>query len=85
MEFFRYIRWVWSRWETWQKFFMVGAFLVGAGLGAPDPYSIWLLGTGCTLIYGWAVKWMVWDNAKKSWKKYCDERDNLFSVIRGDK
>lgn len=82
MKLFQFVKWQWNKWKTWQKFFMAGAFIVGVGVGAPEPYDVWLVTIGCVLIYGWAFKWMVWDTFKSSYNQFLKERQGLLDTIK---
>ena len=84
MEFFRYIRWVWTRWEPWQRSYILAMVLIGAGAGSNESVRPWLLYPGVAIILAWTCKWWIWDTTKDSWKKYRDERDGLFNKIKGE-
>lgn len=81
-ELLDFIKWQWSRWEFWQKCYIVGAFFAGAGVFAPRPYDFYLLGIPMIVLFVWCGKWMVWDQVKSSWDKYQTEKQGLFPTIK---
>lgn len=81
-EFFGWARWVWSRQETWQKWWLFGMFLVGASINAEGVQHQYLLGVALAIFGFHLLKWAVWDAFRASWAKYKQERNNLLTTIK---
>jgi Sec-independent protein secretion pathway component TatC len=81
-EVLKFIRWQWRKWETWQKGYIIGAFFMGAGVVAPNPYDLYLLAIPMIVLFVHCSKWMVWDQVKASWNKYKTEKQELFPSIK---
>jgi len=58
--------------------------LIISSIVAPDLIKNWLIYSGIAIVLAWNIKWWIWDIAINSWKKYCNERDNLFKTIKGE-
>lgn len=85
MEFFRWLRWQWRQFETWQKLWGVGAFFGGAALGVGEgDLRFYLLAVPFTIFMLCTFKWWIYEPLVNSWNRYTKERDNLFNTIRGD-
>lgn len=85
MEIFRWLRWQWREFETWQKAWMVGCFFFGAGLGADEKLRMFFFAVPVTIFMGYTFKWWFYEPIMASWNKYKKQRDTLFDEIRGDK
>ena len=81
-EILNFIVWQWSKWQTWQKGYIICAFFLGAGVVAPKPYDIYLLAIPMIVMFIWTGKWWVWDQVKESWIKYQTEKQELFTNIK---
>lgn len=81
-EILQFIRWQWSKWELWQKGYIICAFFMGAGVVAPRPYNIYLFAIPMTMLFIWTGKWLIWDQVKASWNKYQTEKQGLFTTIK---
>lgn len=81
-EIFKYIHWVWTNFEFWQKMFIFALFLQGISLGLQEPYNFWILRLSVAIILFFFVKWAVWDGVKSSWAKYKDHRNKLLTTIK---
>ena len=77
-----FISWQWSKWEFWQKGFIVGAFFAGAGVFAPKPYDAYLFAIPMIVMFVWCSKWWAWDQLIESWNKYKTEKRELFTNIK---
>jgi hypothetical protein len=82
MDFFRFIRWHWRNYETWQKWWLFAFFMLGVGLGRDEPsrYYFWSVAICIFLFY--TGKWWIWDATKNSWQKYQKEKQDLFETIK---
>ena len=81
-EVVNFIRWQWSKWEPWQKGYIICAFFAGAGVVAPKPYDRYLFAIPMIMLFLWCSKWMVWDQLMASWNKYKTEKRELFTNIK---
>jgi hypothetical protein len=81
-EILEFISWQWSKWEIWQKGYVICAFFLGAGVVAPKPYDIYLFAIPMIALFIWTGKWWVWDQVKASWNKYQTEKQELFTNIK---
>lgn len=84
-EIVNFIRWQWQRWQLWQKGYILGAAMLGAGVVAPEPYSFYLFAVPAIMLVVWTGKWWVWDSLKDSWTSYKKEKKQLFDTIREGK
>ena len=82
MQFFRFLKWQWNKWEFWQKIFMISILTQLLGALLPAPYGMILTFSGISVVLGFAVKWFIWDSAVKNWKLYQDERQNIFNKVK---
>lgn len=80
-----FIQWQWRRLETWQRFWLLAMFLIGAGFGSNGLYSMYLLGAGSVIILGFMLKWAVYDGIKNSWAKYNEEQDQIVNILKDTK
>ena len=81
-EVVNFIRWQWSKWEPWQKGYIICAFFAGAGVVAPKPYDRYLFAIPMIMLFLWTSKWLVWDQLMASWNKYQTEKQELFTTIK---
>ena len=81
-EVVNFIRWQWSKWEPWQKGYIICAFFAGAGVVAPKPYDRYLFAVPMIMLFLWTSKWLVWDQLMASWNKYQTEKQELFTTIK---
>jgi hypothetical protein len=81
-EIINFIIWQWNKWQTWQKGYILGASLLGAGVVAPEPYSLYLFAVPVIMLIVWTGKWWVWDQLMESWNKYKTEKRELFTNIK---
>lgn len=82
MQFFRFIKWQWSKWVFWQKMFLASIIVQLASTFMPDPYNDIFRFTGIVVVLGFAVKWFIWDSIVNSWNNYKQERQNMFNDIK---
>ncbi len=81
-ELINFIKWQWSKWEFWQKSFIISSAFFGAGVTASAPYSIYLFMVPASVMLFWMTKWLVWDGARTAWLNYKKEKANLFNSIK---
>ncbi len=81
-EIFNFIVWQWNKWQTWQKGYIICAFMLGAGVMAPSPYDKILFTVPMIMLFVWTGKWWFWDQLMESWNKYKTEKQELFTTIK---
>ena len=81
-EVMNFIVWQWNQWQTWQKGYIFGAFILGVSIFVPEPYSMYLVAVPMTMLFVWTFKWAVWNQLMESWNKYQTEKRELFTNIR---
>jgi hypothetical protein len=77
-----FLQWQWQRFETWQKCWMLAAFLMGASVSASEPYKIYLLGAGGAIILGFWLKWAIWDGTRNAWASYNEEQEKIVNIMK---
>ena len=77
-----FVQWQWRQFETWQKFWMLAMFFIGAGTGASDPYKVYLLAAGLGIILVFMLKWAVWDGTRNAWARYNEEQQKIVDIMR---
>lgn len=83
-EIFNFLQWRYRQLETWQKFWFLGAFFLGAGLGAEGLARTVFISVPFAIFFGYTFKWWIYEPIQNSWKEYKKQRDTLFDTIRGD-
>ena len=77
-----FIIWQWNHWQTWQKGYILGAFMLGTSIFIPEPYSKYLIAVPMIMLFVWTFKWAVWNQLMESWNKYQTEKRELFTNIK---
>lgn len=78
-----FLQWQWRRFELWQKSFIFAMFLVGCSATAPDQWRYYLLMAGSSVVFGFMLKWMIWDGVKSAWRKYQEEKQQVVDIMSG--
>lgn len=81
-EFISWSKWVWNKQERWQKFWIVGMFFLGMGLGAEGTSQIILWSVPVCIFGFYITKWTIWDAFRSSWARYQEEKNSLFKTIK---
>ena len=82
MEFFRWIRWVWTNQERWQKLWIIAMFFMGMGISAEGWAKLVIMSVPLSIFGFYLTKWMVWDTFWSSWAKYKQDRNQLLTTIK---
>ena len=82
MEILRFIAWRWRTWEFWQKCFVIVMPCLPLSLLTPAPWDYWLSLVPMMVVFGFILKWAVWDSIHKNWLAYKKSRQELFDTIR---
>lgn len=81
-ELIRFVSWRWRKFETWQKYYIVGFHFFIAGVLSPSPWRYILLSVPATIIITLFFKWWIWDQIQNSWQEYKKEKQSLFETIK---
>ena len=82
MQFFRFLKWQWSKWIFWQKMFLASITVQILSVFMSSPYDDIFRFTGIGVVFAFAVKWLIIDNIVKSWNTYKEERQDMFNTIK---
>ena len=81
-EILGFIAWQWSKWELWQRIFIVSMTVFVGAILLPEPYDVYVVLALMGVMLAWTFKWAVWDNLRANWQKYREERNRLFKIIK---
>jgi hypothetical protein len=81
-DLFDFVKWQWSKFEGWQKCWIISSAFFGAAMVSEPPYVFYLSLVPMTVIFGFLTKWLIWDGTKSQWQKYKKEKEGLFDTIR---
>lgn len=81
-EIVKFLRWGWQRFETWQRVFLAAMLVQVTGWFVPGTVGWAMSVSGMTVVFGYMLKWFVWDSIKTSWHKYKSERNELLTTIK---
>lgn len=81
-ELLNFVVWKWQKWEFWQRCFVGSLAFYVASVFAPTPYSIYLSAVPMAVVFGFMLKWWVWDQSAKAWNDYKAEKKELFTTIK---
>lgn len=81
-EICNFVRWQWSKFELWQKLWIVAGFVAGASVMASGPYRFYLACIALSIILSCVFKWFIWEPTMNSWIKYKQEKQILFKLIK---
>ena len=82
MKIFAFIKWQWNRWNIGIKFLIFSILIIIGSFIAPSPIDKYLLGAGLLVTLTLQMKWFIWDSIKSSYKKYQEEQQHLFTIIK---
>lgn len=77
-----FVSWLWLRLERWQKMFILAVLVQVIALFLTPPWAFWLSWSGAVIVLAYLFKWAVWDGVSSAWRKYQQERNQLFTTIR---
>lgn len=80
-----FLQWQWNKFQFWQKCFIFSSFFFGGALVAEPPYVFYFTLVPLIVVFGFAFKWFFIDPTLEAWKKFQDEKENLFSTIKEGK
>lgn len=82
-EIWGYLQWMWQGFEGWQKMFIFAMFLQGLAIPMENKdHALWVSGVGMAIVFGYILKWVVWDQIRASWAKYKQHRNELLTTIK---
>ena len=82
MKIVKYAKWQWNKFELWQKLFILAMLLQATGYTLGNPYGIYLIAGGISIVIFYITKWFLVDVAIQSWNKFRQEENNLFDTIK---
>ena len=82
MKIYAFMKWQYAKLQTWQKSYLVGAMLVGSGMGISTPTGVYVSAIGTSILLFWVIKWAIWDSLKTSYSKFNEEQNALFTAIK---
>lgn len=81
-ELLGWLRWTWGNQETWQRWWIVGTFFIGAAVVSDGLIQKILWAVPVTIFVIYITKWCLWDAFWSSWAKYKQHRNELLSTIK---
>ncbi len=81
-EVWSFLSWQWTKWELWQKCWIVSSAFFGASLVADAPYNLYLSVIPMIVVCGTMIKWVIWDGSKSQWERYQREKQELLDTIK---
>jgi hypothetical protein len=82
MKIFSFIKWQWKRWNIGTKSLIFSMLVIIGSVIAPSPLDKYLLGAGLLITLTLQMKWFIWDSIKVSHKKFQEEQQHLFTIIK---
>lgn len=82
MKIWSFLKWRWQKYERWQKWWMVGFFFLGAGIGQPEPIKYYLWAIPICIFFFYTGKWWIWDSIRDSYREYQKEKEDLITLIK---
>ena len=84
-EIWLFIKWQYSRFEFWQKVFIVNSFAMGFTAFRSDEVSRTIFYITLFVPFLAMIKWFVIDQMIASWNKFKKEKAELFTTIKEGK
>lgn len=84
-DFMLFIKWQYAKLEFWQKVYLVNFFLLGFTAFRTDEVSKVIFYITLLVPFVYMVKSFVIDSMIDSWKKFKQEKANLFNTIKEGK
>jgi len=79
MKLFKFFRWQWNRFEFWQKWWICSMAFFFLGLFSDKLY---FQAIGVSMLIFGIFKWLIWEGVSDSYKKFKEEQNTLFEVIK---
>lgn len=81
---FAFLKWHWSKWTPGQRVYILSAGFIGAGIA--DYWESGIINLPMRIGFGMMlavlIKWFFWDTTIASWKRFEEERKDLFKTIK---
>lgn len=84
-DFWLFVKWQYAKLEFWQKVFFVNFFIMGFTAFRTDDTSQAVFVCTMLLPFLFMVKWFVIDSIVDSWKRFKEDKANLFNTIKEGK
>ena len=80
-----FVKWQCAKLETWQIVFLINLFLMGFTAFRTDEMSKAIVTTTLLVPFMFMIKWFVIDSIRDNWKKFKEQKANLFNTIKEGK
>jgi hypothetical protein len=81
-EIYHFIKWQLNKWSLDELLYFTAAGLFGCSIVESDKEtSALLLRIAITMIVLLLLKWTVWESTRRSWRRYKQEKRDLFKTI----
>lgn len=77
-----FIAWWWRNLDTWQKGWIVSAFVFGCGTATTGPYRTYLMGVPLLFVFSYMLKWMFWDGIRDQWLRFNKEQEKIVRILK---
>ena len=82
-EIFYFLQWQWRKFELWQKAWLFGAMLFGAGLTTSNDNTRSIFFSIALGIYAVCIcKWVFWDGISMAWNSYQKEKQQVVDIMK---
>lgn len=81
-EISRFVVWMWTGLENWQKMFVVAIVLQAVALFMDKSWGVAVSGAGMAILAIYLFKWIIWDPLKSNWGRYKEHRNSLLTTIK---
>ena len=79
----RFVKWSVNGMGWFEYSWFTAAFFVGVGLATNDPErSRMAFIVAISLMVFWMVKFIIWDLIKMSWKRFVEDDEKAFNILR---
>jgi hypothetical protein len=79
----RFVKWGIKGFGWFEYSWFAAAFFVGVGLATNDPErSRMAFIVAISLMVFWMVKFIIWDLIKMSWKRFVEDDEKAFNILR---
>ena len=84
MKVWYFLQWQWRQFDAWQKWWMLGMFFLGAGIGAESgsTHERVFYGIALVILAGGMLKMVFWDGIKNQWIRFNQEQEEIVRIIK---
>lgn len=80
-----FIKWQYQKLEFYQKIFILNSFVMGFTLAREDEISKIIFYCSLMVPLLFLCKWFIIDSIRDNWKKFKEQKSNLFNTIKEGK